>query len=171
MTRPMLSNDDPAIANRRARLREWIDTHFGGSLTLFIASTNNGEKQMNQGELSALLRNKTFGERRARSLELMAHMPPRYLEGPANSAQATQTQAHLARDTPKANPFADPEKAIPKPPVGWPFSKVTLARIVELKKQLGARAGATAMQDIDETLDLVVSKWERRAASPAKSAA
>ncbi|WP_440105383.1 hypothetical protein [Acidovorax sp. BL-A-41-H1] len=168
----MLPNDDPAIANRRARLREWIDTHFGGSLTLFIASTNNGEKQINQGELSALLRNKTFGERRARSLEVMAHMPPRYLEEPAKNKQTAPTQAHLARDTPKANPFADPEKAAPKPPVGWPFSKVSLARIVELKKQLGARAGVTAMQDIDETLDLVVSKWERRvAAAPAKSAA
>jgi hypothetical protein len=171
MTLSMLPIDDPAIANRRARLREWIDTHFGGSLTLFIASTNNGEKQMNQGELSALLRNKTFGERRARSLEQMARMPARYLEGVAGSSQATAAPANQANDAPKKNPFADPEKHIPKPPVGWPFSKVTLNRIVELKKQLGARAGATAMQDIDETLDLVVSKWERRASSSTKSAA
>lgn len=164
----MLLPDDPAIANRRARLREWIDAHFGGSLTLFIASTNNGEKQLNQGELSALLRNKTFGERRARSLEAMAHMPPRFLEGPAGAAS---TPAPNEVREPNANPFQAQEGPALKPPVGWPFSRVTLARIVELKRQLGARAGTQAMQDIDETLELVVSKWERRAASPAKSAA
>lgn len=168
----MLRPDDPAIANRRARLREWIDTHFGGSHTLFIASTNNGEKQMNQGELSALLRNKTFGERRARSLEIMAHMPTRYLDSSFDEKGAPSTSpAHLAREQTKQNPFATNEPATPKPPVGWPFSKVSLARIVELKKQLGAHTGTTAMQDIDETLELVVSKWERRASSPAKSAA
>lgn len=165
----MLPQDDPAIANRRARLREWIDTHFGGSHTLFIASTNNGEKQMNQGELSGLLRNKTFGERRARSLEAMAHMPPRYLEGSPGS----QGEAAAIKVQQPATPSAYPaqETSAPRPPVGWPFSRVTLARIVELRKQLGVRAGTQAMQDIDETLELVVSKWERRAASPAKSAA
>lgn len=168
----MLPKDDPAIANRRARLQEWIDTHFGGSKTLFLASTNNGDKQMNQGELSALLRNKTFGERRARSLEAIAHMPPRYLDTPQGSAAAApQSTAHLAQDEPK-NVLAPAPSPMPqKPPVGWPFSRVTLSRIVNLKRQLGARAGANAMQDIDETLELVVSKWERRAASSAKSAA
>lgn len=165
----MLLPDDPAIANRRARLREWIDTHFGGSMTLFIASTNNGEKQMNQGELSALLRNKTFGERRARSLEAMAHMPPRYLEGPA--ATAGDDTPHRVSEPAKATPFSKANDRAPKAPMGWPFSKVSLARIVELKKQLGARNGAAAMQDIDETLELVVSKWERRAAPPAKRTA
>lgn len=169
MNLSMLPTDDPAIANRRARLREWIDSHFGGSLTLFLASTNNGEKQMNQGELSALLRNKTFGERRARSLELLAHMPPRYLDTPLANARQAPTSA--IEEEVKANVFARSQKPLPKPPVGWPFSTVTLARIVNLKKQLGARAGTTAMQDIDETLELVVSKWERRAASPTKSAA
>lgn len=165
----MLLPDDPAIANRRARLREWIDTHFGGSLTLFIASTNNGEKQMNQGELSALLRNKTFGERRARSLEALAHMPPRYLEGPA--ASASEAAPHLVREPAKTTPLGKANEPSPKAPMGWPFAKVSLARIVELKKQLGARNGAAAMQDIDETLELVVSKWERRAAPPAKRTA
>lgn len=165
----MLLPDDPAIATRRARLREWIDTHFGGSMTLFIASTNNGEKQMNQGELSALLRNKTFGERRARSLEAMAHMPPRYLEG--STAVATDDAAHKVKEPARATPFSKAGDATAKPPVGWPFAKVSLARIVELKKQLGARNGAAAMQDIDETLELVVSKWERRAAPPAKRTA
>lgn len=167
----MLPIDDPAMTNRRARLREWIDTHFGGSHTLFIASTNNGERQMNQGELSALLRNKTFGERRARSLELMAHMPARYLDSPASASALNAAAAHTVNNTPPANAYAKENNTSTKTPVGWPFSKVSLARIVNLKKQLGARAGATAMQDIDETLELVVSKWERRAAAPDKKSA
>lgn len=169
MNEPMLPTDDPAIANRRARLREWIDTHFGGSLTLFLASTNDGEKQMNQGELSALLRTKTFGERRARSLEKQAHMPPRYLDGPPATGGAAPLNGVMeAESTPIYGAGKQPPT---RPPVGWPFSTVTLERIVKLKKQLGPRAGASAMQDIDETLEWVVSKWERRAASPAKSAA
>lgn len=164
----MLPTDDPAIANRRARLREWIDTHFGGSHALFIASTNNGEKQMNQGELSALLRNKTFGERRARSLEAMANMPPRYLESHGNSP--AQHNPPAVRDQIAEPPFAKQEPP-PSPPVGWPFATVSLARIVALKRQLGARAGVTAMHDIDETLELVVRKWEKRVKAQDKSAA
>ena len=169
---PMLPTDDPAITNRRARLRLWIDTHFGGSHTLFLASTNNGEKQMNQGELSALLRNKTFGERRARSLEAMAHMPARYLDTPMDSEASTGQPGPKVQDQPKTNPYASKSHALPAPPVGWPFAKVSLARLVSLKKDLGPRLGATAMQDIEETLELVVNKWERRAsASEGKSAA
>ena len=164
---PMLLPDDPAMQNRRARLREWIDARFGGSHALFIASTNNGEKQMNQGELSALLRNKTFGERRARSLEAMAGMPPRYLD----SAPDTATAPIKAQNTPPANPYLLADSAAEPAPVGWRFSKVSLARIVRLKRQLGARAGTTAMQDIDETLELVVAKWERRVAPSAKKSA
>ena len=169
---PMLPSDDPAIANRRARLRQWIDTHFGGSHTLFLASTNNGEKQMNQGELSALLRNKTFGERRARSLEAMAHMPPRYLDSPIDGEALAHSQATMARDQRRNDPFAAAQIPAVQAPVAWPFAKVSLNRLVALKKQLGPRSGATAMQDIEETLELVVSKWERRAAaSDGKSAA
>lgn len=150
-------DEDPIVTRRRARLRAWIDTRFGGSAALFIASTNNGEKQLNQGELSALLRKKSFGERRARSLERMAQMPFRYLDDPDESS-AEQPREHLAQDV-----FAAPPKAAPAPAaVGWPFSKVSLARIVAIKKALGPKLGTTAMSDIDDTLDLVVTKWERR---------
>jgi hypothetical protein len=168
----MLLPDDPAVTNRRARLREWIDTRFGGSMTLFIASTNNGERQMNQGELSALLRNKTFGERRARSLEAMAHMPPRYLDTPAQAGPSAQLAPAVAEE--QKGGYTQSKRNTPEhtaAPMGWPFSRVSLARIVALKKQLGPRTGTIAMDDIDELLDLVVSKWERRAASSAKSAA
>lgn len=173
MTAAMLKTDDPAMSNRRARLREWIDTHFGGSHALFIASTNNGEKQMNQGELSALLRNKTFGERRARSLEAIAHMPHRYLEGPP-PGQPPHTDSEI---TPRAEtataPYGNNVKPIAREELqgGWPFSRVSLTRMAGLRSQLGARTYAMAMQDIEETLELVVTKWERRAATPSKSRA
>lgn len=165
----MLSPDDPVVANRRARLRAWIDAHFGGSHALFIASTNNGEKQVNQGELSALLKTKSFGERRARSLEAMAHMPARYLD---DMGEATpKAGPHFSREPDAGwSPLKEPVYS-GSTPTGWPFHRVTLARIVALKRQLGAKTGTAAMDDIDETLDLVVSKWERRAASRTKSAA
>ena len=54
---------NPAAENRRRQLRKWIDQHFGGSQTQFILSTNDGEKQINQGELSGLLGKKSFGEK------------------------------------------------------------------------------------------------------------
>jgi hypothetical protein len=165
----MLPSDDPVVANRRARLRAWIDTHFGGSHTLFIASTNNGEKQLNQGELSALLKNKSFGERRARSLEAMAHMPARYLDDMQSSG--VYSTHSVREDAPSRTSSGARPLAAPAAPVGWPFSRVTLARIVKLKKDLGPKNGSQAMQDIDETLELVVSKWERRATLQSKSAA
>lgn len=169
MATTMNHPEDPVVANRRARLRDWINNRFGGSHTLFIASTNDGVKQLNQGELSALLRNKSFGERRARSLELMARMPPRYLDdmgtaGPAHSQKVSETESAYL-------PYGPKVSAPAHPPIGWPFKTVSLARIVALKKALGPKAGAAAMMDIDETLEIVVDKWERRAAVRAKSSA
>ena len=141
---------NPAAENRRKRLREWIDTHFGGSQALFISSTNDGEKQMNQGELSGLLAIKSFGERRARSLEAQAKMPPGYLdETPEPNFQKVEEPATV-------------RGAAKSQPTGWPFSRVTLRRVMDLKKALGAHRGVEAMNDLDETLELAVQKWERR---------
>jgi len=69
--------NSPIVKARRARLQEWIDTHYNGSRSAFIQATS-----INQGELSGLLRTKPFGERRASSLEVLAGMPPGYLLTP-----------------------------------------------------------------------------------------
>jgi len=72
----------PTIEARRARLREWINTHFGGSQSAFVASTG-----VNQGELSGLLKTKSFGEKRAASLEVAAKMPQGYLVNPLTTLE------------------------------------------------------------------------------------
>jgi transcriptional regulator with XRE-family HTH domain len=47
----------------------------------------------------------------------------------------------------------------------WPFTMVTQERIAKLRRALGAKAADDALRDLDESLDLAVTKWERRAAT------
>lgn len=61
--------------NRRARLRQWIDEKFSGSQAAFVST-----HKLNQGEVSALLKDKSFGSVKARNLEAQTGMPERYLE-------------------------------------------------------------------------------------------
>ena len=68
------------VAHRRARLRLWINTHFDGSQAAFIADAAEHDHQLNQGEISGLLKKKSFGEKRARALELVARMSPGWLD-------------------------------------------------------------------------------------------
>ncbi len=65
------------VAARRARLRAWIDQHYAGVQRNFVDAT-----KINQGELSALLTSKSFGEKKARALEIQARMPDGYLVSP-----------------------------------------------------------------------------------------
>jgi transcriptional regulator with XRE-family HTH domain len=46
-------------------------------------------------------------------------------------------------------------------PITWPFKQVSYKRLISLQQTLGERRGAEALRDIDEHLDLVVTKWER----------
>lgn len=74
----MGTRSDAAIRdaeNRRARLRQWIDEHFGGSQSAFVLKHG-----LNQGEISSLLKDKSFGGVKARNLEVAAGMPERYLD-------------------------------------------------------------------------------------------
>lgn len=71
-TRSDAANRD--AENRRARLRQWIDEHFDNQAS-FIAA-----HQLNQGEISALLKDKSFGSVKARNLEAATGMPERYLD-------------------------------------------------------------------------------------------
>lgn len=148
--------EDPIVQNRRRQLRRWIDEHFEGSQMAFIASTNDGEKQINQGELSGLLKSKSFGEKRARSLERQAHMPPRHLDSSDAKSVTHYAGEHIEPQPEPAIPIA---RISPKP---WPFTRVSRDRLMNLKRDLGGRRGLDAIDDIDRTLEVVVLKWEKQ---------
>ena len=83
------------VAHRRARLRLWIDTHFNTSQSAFIADCALHGHELNQGEISGLLKKKSFGEKRARSLEISARMSPGWLDRlaePVTSATVLQSK-------------------------------------------------------------------------------
>ena len=78
---------------RRRNLREWIDRLHQGRQIDFVSATG-----INQGELSALLKNKPFGERKARKIEHSAGMPALWLDTdhsqPASAPQTTHRNTH-----------------------------------------------------------------------------
>lgn len=69
--------DTAEVANRRARLRQLIKSPAYGTQAKFVFET--GE---NQGEISALLNKKSFGEKKARSLEVKCKLPKGWLDIP-----------------------------------------------------------------------------------------
>ncbi|OAM16584.1 3,4-dihydroxy-2-butanone-4-phosphate synthase [Eikenella corrodens] len=78
---------------RRRNLREWINRLHQGRQIDFVSATG-----INQGELSALLKNKPFGERKARKIEHSAGMPALWLDtdhsSPASAPQPTDRNTH-----------------------------------------------------------------------------
>jgi hypothetical protein len=86
MTRPENSETAEIVAARRKRLRDWIAQHHKGSQASFIRATN---PQINQGELSGLLKDKSFEQKRALKLEKQAGMPTGYLANPLDTVDAT----------------------------------------------------------------------------------
>lgn len=106
------TNDD--VENRRAQLLRWIDDHYGGVRARFVEAT-----EINQGELSGLLSKKSFGEKRARSLEAQAGMPPKYLdrvaETSSNVVSAGASRVRTATD--------------------WPFKRVSREQYARLTQE------------------------------------
>ena len=80
---------------RRRNLRQWIDERYGGQQCRFVEAT-----AINQGELSALLKNKSFGEKKARKLEATAAMPAMWLDADHTHAptrlQENHTMTHIS---------------------------------------------------------------------------
>ena len=70
------------VENRRFWLKKWIDANYEGSQAAFIEATG-----INQGELSGLLRTKSFGEKKARALEKQSGMPVSWLDQPQNTIE------------------------------------------------------------------------------------
>ena len=74
---------------RRANLRQWIDERCGGRQALFAQTA-----AVNPGELSALLKNKSFGEKKARKLAQAAAMPAMWLDTVHAPSQNLQEGKH-----------------------------------------------------------------------------
>ncbi|CAB3819070.1 MAG: hypothetical protein E2591_21230 [Achromobacter sp.] len=86
---------------RRDQLRAWISAHHANTRAFCIAHN------LNESEISQLLRTKSFGSRRARNLEATVGMPLRYLEG-----------VMKREGTPVATP---PSRTPSSPHTEWPF--------------------------------------------------
>ena len=74
---------------RRANLRQWIDERCGGRQALFAQIA-----AVNPGELSALLKNKSFGAKKARKIEQAAAMPAMWLDTVHAPSQNLQEGKH-----------------------------------------------------------------------------
>lgn len=125
--------DNEDVANRRAQLKRWIKDHYHTKQADFVEATG-----INQGELSGLLKAKSFGEKRARSLERLAGMPEKYLEARSPGA--------LAKDAPTP-PLANDG------PLGtrtWPFKRITPAQYAKL--------GAEEMLLVEHLAALLLSR-------------
>jgi hypothetical protein len=78
---------------RRARLAQLIQERYGNSQARFVDET--GE---NQGEVSGLLRTKSFGERKARKLEAKCNLPAGWFDiDPTLDAAAPTEEAPSLR--------------------------------------------------------------------------
>jgi hypothetical protein len=110
-------------ANRRRQLKRWIDSRFGGVQAAFIAAHN-----LNQSEISSLLRDKSFGGVKARTLEVQCGMPPRYLEERGEPGEAGE-------------PF-------------WPFDSITPNEWMSLPYQVRrqAEAGLRAALEVSDPM-------------------
>jgi hypothetical protein len=81
---------------RRARLAQLIQERYGNSQARFVDET--GE---NQGEVSGLLRAKSFGERKARKLEAKCSLPVGWLDiDPTSEAAVQAVEAPSQRQQP-----------------------------------------------------------------------
>jgi len=87
-----MARDTEIVAARRLRLKQWIDDRFRGSQAAFLSDARARGYEINQGELSALLGSKSFGENKASNLETQAGMPAGYLVSPLSSGAATNPQ-------------------------------------------------------------------------------
>jgi hypothetical protein len=95
---------------RRQRLRQLIKDRYGDSQARFIDET--GE---NQGEISGLLRTKSFGEKKARNLEKKVGLPAGWLDTPLQTgAQVQPTEKAAAVPAQAPGPYLVPLAHIEK---------------------------------------------------------
>ncbi|WP_052688063.1 hypothetical protein [Xanthomonas sp. MUS 060] len=98
----MPAEDNPIVAARRKRLRGWIADKFDSSRKAFLEDVASRGKFLDPTEISNLQSGKrSFGENKAREIELAASMPEGYLVSPlANSTHANLAASESATEAP-----------------------------------------------------------------------
>lgn len=130
--RVMATRSDAAIRdadNRRARLRQWIEERYNGSQAAFVAA-----HKLNQGEISSLLKDKSFGSVKARNLEALTGMPERYLDDRTGDSLL-----------PAPTPVGVPSSSREEPPEGY----VRLPVMCEASAGPGRAPLLEAVQPVD----------------------
>jgi hypothetical protein len=94
---------------RRQRLRQLIQDRYGDSQARFIDET--GE---NQGEISGLLRTKSFGEKKARNLEKKVGLPAGWLDTPLQAGDQVPIEKAAPVPAPAPGPYLVPLAHIEK---------------------------------------------------------
>ncbi len=97
------------VTLRRHNLRCWIERLYGGRQSAFADAA-----ALNQGELSSLLKNKSFGEKKARKIEQAAGMPAMWLDrdhgdlpAPVSPAPIKQANQNMSKISPISEILAD----------------------------------------------------------------
>lgn len=131
---------------RRARLKQWIEDNFGGQQARFVDATG-----INQGELSGLLRDKSFGEKKARGLEKQANMPHLYLDGVDPDEVTTAYATDLI--APSAKKVSEPQESyLAKPYI--PLDSLEFMNI-PLLSTFAAMGSGSEMMDEEVIIDVL----------------
>lgn len=117
MTIPQIFED--VVAIRRRRLREWIDDHCNGLQAAFMDRCAKNNYLISQSELSGLLKKKSFGEKKARSIEIGAGMPAMHLDLAVTMSAADHMEA--ARKVQRIDRVSESPRNHFSP---WPFSLI-----------------------------------------------
>jgi len=80
------SDMNDVVTLRRKNLRRLIDEKYNGSQAMMVDAID-----INQGELSSLLKTKSFGEKKARSLEIKAWIPNGWLDTDHDNDETVNT--------------------------------------------------------------------------------
>jgi len=97
----MPAHDTPDVAERRRRLEAWISSHYASQADFLadfrrLALSRGTGAKLAQAELSLLLKpnGKSFGEKKAKAIELTLGMPVNHLLAPLSSPARLESRAY-----------------------------------------------------------------------------
>ena len=152
-------------ANRKARLRELIDTFFGGRI-VDLASLINKESSYVGRMLYPVdkKQSRPVSDKYVRIITTAVNLPPSWFDQPAGGNERNLTTNMVSSNTASyGSRPVDPAHRPAATTIVWPFRLVGYQRLLALQDALGTRRGADAIREIDSYLDAMVSRWEKEA--------